>query len=82
MCTFQNEVLEKFRCFLTTPELGNLSNRLLIVDTAIDNPAVDGDTEIILINELDAIFKGFVKSDYQKRIEVLTFISKMRDKLL
>ena len=79
---FQNEVLNEFRCYLATPALVQLSNRLLIAATAIDSNAADGDTIIVLINELASIEKGFAESEYKKRFEVVLFIHEMRNELL
>ena len=82
MENFQTKVLNEFRCYLTTPEVAKLSNKLLIVATAIDNSDIDNDTKCVLSIELDSIYKGFIESEYQKRFEVLSFISQMREKLL
>lgn len=81
MNTFQKTVQKEFRCYLNTQEVARLSNRLLIVATAVDNPALDDETGSILLLELQDIKRGFISSDYKKKIEVLNLISQMEYRL-
>ena len=81
MNTFQTTVQKEFRCYLNTQEVARLSNRLLIVATAVDNPALDDETGSILFLELQDIKRGFISSDYKKKIEVLNLISQMEYRL-
>ena len=78
---FQKTVQKEFRCYLNTQEVARLSNRLLIVATAVDNPALDDETGSILLLELQDIKRGFISSDYKKKIEVLNLISQMEYRL-
>jgi hypothetical protein len=82
MKTFQKIALKKFRNFLNSPEVVVLSNRLLIAASAVDNPALDVDTEDILLAELNDLYSEFERSSYTKKMEVLKFISDMRNRIL
>ena len=82
MKTFQKIALKKFRNFLNSPEVVVLSNRLLIAASAVDNPALDVDTEGILLAELNDLYSAFERSSYTKKMEVLKFISDMRNRIL